>query len=56
MKNYLTPSKLPADRATAMDLYSLEQALQNTPIDLQTMDKERVGIFWGSGMGGRVQF
>ncbi len=55
-KDYLTPSKLPADRATAMALYSLEQALQNTPIDLQTMDKERVGIFWGSGMGGASSF
>ena len=55
-KNYLTPSKLPADRATAMALFSLDQALNNAGIDLHDIEKDRIGIFWGSGMGGASSF
>jgi len=55
-KNYLTPSKLPADRATAMALKSLDQALNNAGIDLRDIEKDRVGVFWGSGMGGASSF
>jgi len=55
-KTYISPSKLPCDRATAMALYSLEKALSSAQIDLQSIEKDRIGIFWGSGMAGASSF
>jgi len=55
-KSYISPSKLPCDRATAMALYSLEQALNEAQLDLQSIEKDRIGVFWGSGMAGASSF
>lgn len=55
-KSYISPSKLPCDRATAMALYSLEIALSQAQLDLSCIEKERIGIFWGSGMAGASSF
>ncbi len=55
-KTYISPSKLPCDRATAMALHSLENALHNAQLDLNSIEKDRIGIFWGSGMAGASSF
>jgi len=55
-KNYLSPSKLPCDRATAMALLSLDKALANSTLDLESIERDRIGIFWGSGMAGASSF
>jgi len=55
-QNYLTPSKLFADRATALALTSVDKALQHSGIDLSKIDCERLGVFWGSGMAGASSF
>ncbi len=55
-ENYLTPSKLFADRATALALESVEQALRHSGLDLSAIESERLGVFWGSGMAGASSF
>jgi 3-oxoacyl-[acyl-carrier-protein] synthase II len=51
-----SPSKLPMDRATAMAVYSLDQAIEHAGIDLNNYDNDRIGVFWGSGMAGASSF
>jgi 3-oxoacyl-[acyl-carrier-protein] synthase II len=51
-----SPSKLPMDRATAMALYSLDQAIDNATINLKDYESDRIGVFWGSGMAGASSF
>lgn len=51
------PSRLPMDRGTAMALAAAESAVQAAaeaaPFE---PDPERLGVFWGSGMGGAGTF
>ncbi|MBY0454293.1 MAG: beta-ketoacyl-[acyl-carrier-protein] synthase family protein [Burkholderiaceae bacterium] len=47
------PSRLPMDRGTAMALFAAQAAAQNAALVAQP---ERLGIFWGSGMGGASSF
>jgi 3-oxoacyl-[acyl-carrier-protein] synthase II len=51
-----TPSKLPADRSTAMALHAVKQAWANANIQSEQIEPERLGVFWGSGMGGAASF
>lgn len=47
-----SPSKLPLDRSSALALGVVHQLLVNNQLDIDTLDKSRIGIFWGSGMSG----
>lgn len=47
-----SPSKLPLDRSSALALGVVSQLLENSQLDIGTLDKSRIGIFWGSGMSG----
>ncbi|MDD0811080.1 beta-ketoacyl-[acyl-carrier-protein] synthase family protein [Curvibacter sp. RS43] len=51
-----TPSRIPADRGTAMALAVTAQAFAASGLDRQALDAERVGLFWGSGMAGAHSF
>lgn len=44
------------DNFTLYALHSVEQALQSSGLDLDTIDKRRVGVVWGSGNGGFETF
>lgn len=37
-------------------LYAVEEALQNGEIDLEGLNKDRIGVIWGSGNGGIQTF
>lgn len=52
----LAPSKVPMDRNTAMALDVAMQASNQANLHLGDLDLERVGVFWGSGMGGAHTF
>ena len=45
-------SRLPLDRGTAMALAAARDAAADAGLDTSTLDPERLGIFWGSGMAG----
>ena len=49
-------SRLPLDRGTAMALAAAQDAALEARIDLDTIDRERLGIFWGSGLAGAGTF
>ena len=53
---FIAPSKLPSDRATTLAVMSVVRALENATLDLQSIDPDRVGVYWGSGMGGASTF
>jgi 3-oxoacyl-[acyl-carrier-protein] synthase II len=40
------------DRATQFAISAATQALAMSKLDLATRDKERIGVYWGTGMGG----
>ena len=51
------PSRLPLDRATAMALTAARDAVRQAGLgDLAAIDRERLGVYWGSGMGGAATF
>jgi len=50
------PSRVPLDRATAMALAAARSAAAAAGLALDGFDRERLGIFWGSGMGGAATF
>ena len=52
----VAPSRLPLDRATAMALVSADEAARRAGLVAGGVDRERLGIFWGSGMGGASTF
>jgi len=52
----VAPSRLPLDRATAMALVAAEEAASEAGLVAGSVDGERLGIFWGSGMGGASTF
>ncbi|ODV05574.1 MAG: beta-ketoacyl synthase [Rubrivivax sp. SCN 70-15] len=51
-----TPSRVPADRGTAMALASAASAASGARLIAGSVDPERLGVFWGSGMGGASTF
>jgi 3-oxoacyl-[acyl-carrier-protein] synthase II len=51
-----TPSRVPADRGTAMALTSAASAAGAAGLEAGSVDPERLGVFWGSGMGGASTF
>lgn len=44
------------DPYTLYALYAVDQALENGNIDLEVLDKNRIGVIWGSGNGGIQTF
>lgn len=50
------PSRLPADRGTAMALTAVAQAHAQSGLAGTGTDPERMGVFWGSGMAGAHTF
>jgi 3-oxoacyl-[acyl-carrier-protein] synthase II len=53
---FIAPSKLPSDRATTLAVMSVVRAIENAELDLSTIDPDRLGVYWGSGMGGASTF
>lgn len=52
----LSPSRLPLDRGSALALQAASAAAAQAALDADGFDPERLGIFWGSGMGGAATF
>jgi len=50
------PSKVPLDRGSAMALAAAAAATQQAAWAVGDTDPERIGLFWGSGMGGAASF
>jgi 3-oxoacyl-[acyl-carrier-protein] synthase II len=50
------PSKLPLDRGSAMALAAAEAACRAAGLGPDSVDPERLGLYWGSGMGGAASF
>lgn len=44
------------DRFSLYALYAVEQALKSDNIDFETLDRNRIGVIWGSGNGGIQTF
>ncbi|MBO3698585.1 beta-ketoacyl-ACP synthase II [Roseivirga sp. E12] len=44
------------DRFTSYALVAVEEAIKNGGIDFETLDRNRVGVIWGSGNGGIETF
>ena len=40
------------DRAAQFALAAAAQAIRASELDLETADRERIGVYWGTGMGG----
>jgi 3-oxoacyl-[acyl-carrier-protein] synthase II len=51
-----SPCKLPLDRGTALALQAARAAVAHAQCDLDALSKDRLGIYWGSGMGGAGSF
>ena len=49
-------SRLPLDRGSAMSLAAAESAVLDARLPTQELDHERLGVYWGSGMGGADSF
>jgi 3-oxoacyl-[acyl-carrier-protein] synthase II len=50
------PSRLPLDRGSALALTAAEDAVAAAGLGTDSVDAERLGIYWGSGMGGAASF
>ena len=46
------PEAASLDRVTQFALYAAGQALAEAKLDPQAADRERIGVYWGTGMGG----
>ncbi|UMB59414.1 beta-ketoacyl-ACP synthase II [Lutibacter sp. A80] len=44
------------DRFTQYAMVSTEEAIQDSKLDLENIDKNRVGVIWGAGIGGLETF
>ncbi len=55
-ERFMAPSKLPSDRATTLAMMSVVRAIENAKLDLENIDHDRLGVYWGSGMGGASTF
>ncbi|MDE1928634.1 MAG: beta-ketoacyl-[acyl-carrier-protein] synthase family protein, partial [Burkholderiales bacterium] len=51
-----TPSRLPPDRGTALALLCAESAAAAAGWSADACDPLRLGLYWGSGMGGAATF
>jgi 3-oxoacyl-[acyl-carrier-protein] synthase II len=51
-----SPSKLPLDRGTALALQAARAAVIHAQCDLEALSNDRLGVYWGSGMGGAGSF
>ena len=49
-------SRLPLDRGTAMAIAAARDAYRQAGLDETPPDDERLGVYWGSGMGGSASF
>ncbi len=49
-------SRLPLDRGTAMAIAAARSAWKHAGLDETPPDGERLGVYWGSGMGGAASF
>lgn len=49
-------SRLPLDRGTAMAIAAARSAWRHAGLDETPPDSERLGVYWGSGMGGAASF
>jgi 3-oxoacyl-[acyl-carrier-protein] synthase II len=62
VKNFSPENFLDKKEARKMDRFchfaiaASDEALKNSRIDLQSADKERIGVIWGSGIGGLQTF
>jgi 3-oxoacyl-[acyl-carrier-protein] synthase II len=52
----VAPSKVPMDRNTAMALQVAQGAFKAAGLEHEDIDRDRLGVFWGSGMGGAWTF
>jgi 3-oxoacyl-[acyl-carrier-protein] synthase II len=52
----IAPSRVPLDRAAAMALAAARSAAAAAGLAPGDFDRERLGIFWGSGMAGAATF
>src|SRR5262249_27553771 len=46
------PEAASLDRVSQFALYAAGQALSAAKLDPQAADRERIGVYWGTGMGG----
>ena len=44
------------DRYSQFSMYVAKEAIEDAGIDVETADKGRIGVIWGSGMGGLTSF
>ena len=44
------------DRFTQYGMVSTAEAIEDSGLDLESVDKLRVGVIWGSGIGGLKTF
>jgi 3-oxoacyl-[acyl-carrier-protein] synthase II len=62
LKNYDSSNYFDRKEANKLDLYSqfalisAEEALKDSGLNLETIDKDRVGVIWASGIGGIETF
>ncbi len=52
----IAPSRVPLDRGTAMALVAADDAARHAGLAESSFDRDRLGIFWGSGMAGATTF
>jgi len=52
----VAPSRVPLDRATAMALAAARSAASVAGLAPGSFDRDRLGVFWGSGMAGAATF
>jgi len=52
----IAPSRVPLDRGTAMALVAADDAARHAGLAEGSFDRDRLGIFWGSGMAGATTF
>ncbi|MDZ4822548.1 MAG: beta-ketoacyl-ACP synthase II [Flavobacteriales bacterium] len=62
IKNFNVEDHIERKEARRMDPYThyalvvAKEALQDSGIDVETINKDRVGVIWGSGIGGLITF
>lgn len=62
LKNFNVEDHIERKDARKMDPYTqyamvvVKEAIQDSGVDLETVNKDRVGVIWGSGIGGLLTF
>lgn len=54
--NLIAPSRVPMDRSTALALMVAKGAAEAAELDLTSLETDRLGVFWGSGLAGAHTF